>query len=149
MRRNLFIASIVGVCGAAAVFAVASLQVIDSLVEDRACLARLEVFPTLRALHLSGGNLSDDQMNFVGDLMSLEELDLDSSPITAAACRFLGRFSNLKLLHLAGTRITDDGLAYLEPLKQLHSLRLTSDLAMQNRRRSINRNCQRPTRRGG
>lgn len=96
---------------------------VETRIERPEDLARLEVFPTLRALHLSGGNLSDDQMNFVGGLTSLEELDLGGAQINDAALRHLQKLPRLRSLNLPGS-ITVAALAHLAALDHLESLSL-------------------------
>jgi len=73
-------------------------------------LIHLQAWPTLSRLTL---NMGDVGMPHVGQLSSLEYLELSSSGVTDAAVEHLSRLRNLKTLTVSRTSITTHGAAEL------------------------------------
>ncbi len=86
-------------------------------------LLHLAKLPHIKALHVMGDcAVSSLGARFLGELTSLEELDLTFSSIDDAAIPALVRLSNLSVLSLHGTRVTDAGLAQFRQLAKLQTL---------------------------
>jgi hypothetical protein len=93
---------------------------------SEATLVKLRDFrssPALGAVFLRATELTDEQMHYLGNQPTLQELDLSDNPITDAGLACLDGLSQLKTLDLRNTRITDAGLKHLArcgSLEQLH-----------------------------
>ncbi len=76
-----------------------------------------------RPIYVNGsGNFTDDSLQFVGQLTSLESLSLGGSPISDNGLVYLQELVNLKSLGLNGTNITNAGLKHLVNQRNLESL---------------------------
>jgi hypothetical protein len=82
----------------------------------------LEGLPALRRLWL--GDVTDEGLEPVERLTSLEELLLPYTKVTDAGLVHLKGLKNLRLLLLAYTRVTDAGLVHLKGLESLDDLDL-------------------------
>lgn len=65
----------------------------------------------LKTLNLSNNNLSEDGIDYLGMLESLENLSLDNNPIKRLP--YLDKLQNLKYLSLKGTNITSDSIEHI------------------------------------
>ena len=96
----------------------------------------LRTLPRLRALDLSGGQkrnsgtwivtLTDPDLETIGAIAGLRELNLSGMKVTAAGLRLLAPLKNLERLSLwRATRADDAALAALAPLANLRLLDIT------------------------
>lgn len=76
------------------------------------------------SLSLSGGQVTDDTMQHIGNFSNLELLDLRYSEFTDAGLVHLANLTNLEELELNDTDITDAGLVHLANLSNLEQLYL-------------------------
>ncbi len=53
-------------------------------------------------------------LEHLGELTSLQRLDLRNTPITDAGLKHLGQLVNLETLYLYGAPVTDDGVKDLQ-----------------------------------
>lgn len=79
----------------------------------RNVIARLKELQHLRALHLSGTQLTDAGLVHLTSLTNLEHLNLDNTHITDAGLVRLAELRRLKSLRLHGTQVTDEGVKTL------------------------------------
>ena len=86
----------------------------------------------LRVLHLTYSlKLEDRHLVNLTSLIKLQDLDLKRcEKLTDATLEHLGQLSSLEKLNLAGTQVTDAGVHYLKGLKQLKELTLGEDAPM-------------------
>src|SRR5262249_33687083 len=87
-------------------------------------LKGLAAFTHLRALDLSGTNVTDAGMRDVAALTSLRELNLTNTGVTDAGLRELAPLKQLRSLRLYSTKITNAGLKDLIELRGLQELSL-------------------------
>jgi hypothetical protein len=71
-----------------------------------------------------GGVISDQGMDTIALMTSLESLDLRATQVTDAGLAKLQVLPRLKELKLGNTAITDQGLANLQPIKSLRSVNI-------------------------
>jgi hypothetical protein len=72
-----------------------------------------------------GGHITDDGLQYLGSLTSLQQLNLsERGELTDAGFAQLRTLSRLRKLWLHGTCLTDRGLEYLKPLRQLRELNI-------------------------
>ena len=74
--------------------------------------------------HLSGKDLTDEQLADVAQVEEVIWLNLKDTKITDAGLKHLANLKNLKKLHLERTAVTDEGLANLSELSNLNYLNL-------------------------
>ena len=74
--------------------------------------------------HLSGKDLTDEQLADVTQVEEVIWLNLKDTKITDAGLKHLVNLKNLKKLHLERTAVTDEGLANLSELSNLNYLNL-------------------------
>ena len=74
--------------------------------------------------HLSGKDLTDEQLADVTQVEEVIWLNLKDTKITDAGLKHLANLKNLKKLHLERTAVTDEGLANLSELSNLNYLNL-------------------------
>lgn len=90
-------------------------------------VAMLKQLPRLEYLRLGvydeGIPLTDEGLRHVGEMESLQDLDLSGTQITDTGLVHLRGLKQLKNLSLDETQVTPAGLAQLEPLQSLESLR--------------------------
>ena len=87
------------------------------------------VLDRVRGVELLGASqFSDEQMEALGKLKELEDLDLTEAGITDAGMGHLKRLTNLKYLDLKGTNVTDAGLENLRILTKLERVNLSGTL---------------------
>lgn len=91
--------------------------VADKLGEERA--AGFTDITYIRCMHIT-----DDGMQRLSGLTSLERLNLYSADVTDAGLQYLSNLTNLRQLDLSYTQITDDGLQHLRHLFNLEELSL-------------------------
>ena len=87
-------------------------------------LGRLAGLMSLQALFLSGGEITDVGLVYVGSLTGLRTLYLDSEEITDAGLAHLAELTGLQTLNLYAQQVTDAGLAHLAGLTALQTLGL-------------------------
>ena len=88
-------------------------------------LACLKPFSSITELFLSGTPITDDGMQYIQDLPSLEILNVcGAESISDAGMESLRRLGKLRALILDKTRVTDAGLRSLEHLRELDHLSL-------------------------
>lgn len=73
-------------------------------------------------LDLSDMDLSDINLEWVGQLDNLYNLDLSNTSITDAGLIHLQNLSQLSILNLYGTNITDQGLNFIRSLPELKTI---------------------------
>jgi hypothetical protein len=71
-----------------------------------------------------GGVISDNGMDTIALMTSLESLDLRATQVTDAGLAKLRALPQLKELKLGNTAITDQGLANLQPIKALRNVNI-------------------------
>lgn len=119
---------------------VASLEMITRIPPEanyEEVIRHLSGFPKLKRLSLSEPQLSDSELNYVGQLTTLRELRLvqpyiftgqdgkyGSSSVTDDGLTHLKRLTQLRTLTLANLDVTEDGLRHLTDLKKLEHLEL-------------------------
>ena len=88
----------------------------------------------LAILDLEGIEIADDQLQHIGHLTGLQELDLSETNILGTGLKCLAGLKSLKKLWLANTHVGDKELAYLLDLPSLEGLGLretpTTDAGM-------------------
>ena len=80
--------------------------------------------PTLQELNLSDNPITDAGLASLAGLSQLKYLDLRNTRITGAGLKSLAQCESLELLYLNGTSITDAGLAQLKSLTAIRALAL-------------------------
>ncbi len=110
-------------------------------------LRKLATQTTVRTLQLGGQQVTDENLAYVGQMTSLEELsiswgfhltdkgfahlsglkrlrmlEVDHSKMTDASLELIGKLTNLEELRLGGTGLSDRGLGYLAQLTHLKEL---------------------------
>ncbi len=78
----------------------------------------------LRALHLYGTGVTDEDLTLIATLTSLETLHLEKTQVTDKGMLQIGKLAALRVLFLPET-ITDQGLEQLKSLTHLEKLFLT------------------------
>lgn len=73
-------------------------------------------------LHLSHGNISDDDLEVIGQLTNLRRLNLSRNPVSDTGIKHLLSLLNLEYLNLYETKVTDNGVRTLTNLPSLKSL---------------------------
>jgi hypothetical protein len=87
-------------------------------------LYRLSACQYVKRLDLSGNNrVTDDGMNALGRLCSLEHLCIAETAVTDRGMGALARLRHLSTLDVSHTAITDDSLIAIEALPELTTLR--------------------------
>lgn len=76
------------------------------------------------SVRLHGARVTDDEIESIKGLASLQKLYLKSTRITDIGVEHLAELSQLNELNLSGTNVTDDGLAHLKVLENLTMLYL-------------------------
>lgn len=79
-------------------------------------------------LDLSRNPITNQALNSLTDLRSLNQLFLDTTAITDEGMNSIAKISNLQELDLANTRITDQGIGRLKPLRELQVLWLADSM---------------------
>ncbi|RPH38816.1 MAG: hypothetical protein EHM91_13290, partial [Planctomycetota bacterium] len=87
-------------------------------------LERLSGLPHLRSLDLENTDVRGPGLAFVGNLRTLESLNLTLCPVTDEPLSALGELTRVKVLGLASTRVTGVGFRFLQNLKTLENLNL-------------------------
>lgn len=77
----------------------------------------------VRTLYVTGDNVDDKALAYVGQLVDLEELGVHG-PITNSGLQYLEKLKRLRGLSLSWTAISDDGLVHLSMLSDLWVLDL-------------------------
>lgn len=87
-------------------------------------LKRLPLLKTLSlGLYNQGCKITDAGMTHVGEITSLEWLDLSGTAVTDEGLKQIRSLTNLKNLSIDNTKITDAGLAHLVAMQNLSHLR--------------------------
>src|SRR5690606_27960341 len=73
-------------------------------------------------LHLSHGNISDDDLEVIGQLTNLRRLNLRRNPVSDTGIKHLLSLLNLEYLNLYETKVTDNEVRTLTNLPSLKSL---------------------------
>lgn len=81
---------------------------------------------SLEELSLATSTTDDESLSRLAGLTRLRSLNLNASGVTDAGLRHLRGFANLQRLSLTNTKISDDGLAHLKGLTNLQSLSIRS-----------------------
>jgi hypothetical protein len=89
-------------------------------------LKTLSTLKELDTLHLPGITLSDADLELLGNINSLRDLDLSEAFLYHDAVRHLGNLDRLRRLSLAGTNLSDPDCIHLAQLKALTALDLFS-----------------------
>ena len=106
-------------------FAVRSIRIHGGEIDDDD-IERLLVFgQTLERLDLGETKITDQSMNTLAELASLQILDLSGTKITNSGLAGLSRLSNLRQLSLKKTAVTTQGLSLLLGLQRLEELNLS------------------------
>jgi internalin A len=94
-------------------------------------VAQLRHLRTLRYVHLSKSQISDESLRIFGAMPRLEGLSLQGNAFTDAGLAHLAKLNRLKELwiDLGDTDITDAGLEYLRGLKSLEGLAISDSHA--------------------
>ncbi|MFI5380258.1 MAG: prolyl oligopeptidase family serine peptidase [Tepidisphaerales bacterium] len=124
------------------------LRVLPSQFTPDAMLA-LKTIPSITRLEFSDVKIADADLARIAGLSNVDELSLNSQPITSAgirnlsamwtlkklylkatkiddgACQYLARMTSLRYLDVTDTHLTSDGIVQLKPLKSLVGLVLT------------------------
>lgn len=99
-------------------------------------LEAIATLPKLKNLDLSSQKLTDEALEPLSKITTLERLNLNDCPITDKAIKHIKGLSNLKALHVARTPLTDACFEDLSALKQLEELSIfgskTSALGMKH-----------------
>lgn len=85
-------------------------------------LAPLPEVKELVWLNLRGTKITDKALVYVGKCQSLTNLQIPLTQITDAGLGHLSGLAELEILNLYGTQVSDAGLKHLEPLKKLRKL---------------------------
>lgn len=92
-------------------------------VETARILAQL---PNIKSLWLTMTRLRDSDMQLIGNIGTLESLNLTSSGfITDDGFMHLAELKNLRYLDLSGTRVSDDSLPIIAGMQKITKLNLT------------------------
>jgi serine/threonine protein kinase len=81
----------------------------------------------LRFLSVKGTQLTDDGMQAISSISTLESLDLSDTDVSNAGCRLLRRLSKLRALRLSRTSINGNALKSIAKLTDLEELLLNGD----------------------
>jgi hypothetical protein len=106
----------------------ASAAAVKHLVLSRSQLTdytRLAQFKQLKWLDLSFTNVSDEQLDWLGQLTDLNRLSLEGSQISGDVLKQIAKLKNLKELDLSLCKVDDAALAYLAMHPKLETLWLT------------------------
>jgi hypothetical protein len=87
--------------------------------------AHMEDFPRLKRAYLSGSQITDTGMSYIGPWTGLQVLDLSNTRITDGGLTHVERLTDLRVLLLDRTGVTDGGLHRLAPLTRLDFLNLS------------------------
>jgi hypothetical protein len=94
-------------------------------------LVTLKSVTNLQHLHIVGAPITDQGMQYIGQLPNLEQLTLEQTTVTNNGLRHLQELKWLTHLHLANSpgdeRISDAGLQHIVGLRQLTVLTLTGN----------------------
>jgi hypothetical protein len=85
--------------------------------------------PTLKRLHLSGGNVTDESIQRMTPSSALSELHVRYAQLSAEGVASLEKFPNLRRLDLSGPAVTDEVVARLVALPSLVDLGLENTAA--------------------
>jgi Leucine-rich repeat (LRR) protein len=69
-----------------------------------------------------GTEISDDDLQFIEHLQSLEELDISCTQLSDQSLHYVTKLRNLRKLNLSSTRISNEGVASLASLPELNEL---------------------------
>jgi len=83
-----------------------------------------EAFGEITLVQLINTPATNDDLRFLADVPTVEEVALHGTQVTDEGLRHLQACPHLRSLGLNGTSITDQGLAYLPALSELDSLSL-------------------------
>ncbi len=82
----------------------------------------VDYFNSIVLVSLRGSQVTDGDMILIGDVPTVENVDLTRTGITSDGLRHLNRLTNLQLLGLWHTRVDDRGLEYLACHRHMQSL---------------------------
>ena len=91
---------------------------------EKADFALIGQLRSLETLDLSQSNVTDDDLPPLGRLVNLRELKLAETGISGSGLEHLGGLEHLERLELNDTKVTDDSLRHLTKLGSLRQLRL-------------------------
>ncbi len=92
---------------------------------DAKLLAHLTKLPRLRSVLLNASNVQDEQLKELGNIATLQNLDLRNNNVTTAGVAHLVGLKNLKALRLSGNEdVDDDSLKTMAQLSNLKALML-------------------------
>lgn len=107
----------------------------DSLCENLGtAFALLPHLPSCRVVTAYWASVTDDEMEYLGELRDLEVLKLSdaftgrSSEITDKGLRYLRHLTQLRTLSLANTRITNKGLVQFRNLRKLEEIDISKTI---------------------
>lgn len=101
------------------------LDLLETEITDRELGYLLGSLDNLRFLSLAETRITDEGLEHLLALKSLQELHLDHTEITDQGLSLIAALHGLQVLDLKGTKITDAGIARLRPLTNLRGLYLT------------------------
>jgi len=81
----------------------------------------------LQGLFQDGDYMTDVSLSHIGEMRSLESLDLYTGRFTEEGIRFLAQLPNLKHLYLANTRLTDAGLRNIAGIHSVEDLTIRAE----------------------
>jgi hypothetical protein len=81
-------------------------------------------FEPVWMVDLKRTRITDDGLQHLTGLTSLQELYLENTRITDDGLKHLSDLTGLEILHLSGTHVSDDGLQHLSGLTSLRQLSL-------------------------
>lgn len=79
-------------------------------------------FSEIVTVHWEHDNVSDDDIELLGEISTLEEVYIAGNPITDRGIKVLERLPRVRKLSLWSTRVSDDGLASVGKLRNLEVL---------------------------
>lgn len=89
-----------------------------------AALAHLGELESLQVLEVGGTHVTDKGLARLKKLKNLRSLAIDATHVTDDGLKYVSGFPNLEVLRLSDTQITDAGLDHLQNLKKLRLLTL-------------------------
>lgn len=94
---------------------------VDVSEDELISLLKLE---QLKSLNLNTSNTNDEHLKIIGQMTTIEDLDLSVTDVTDLGMPYLESLSNLKHLRLKETSITEGCLSSLVKLGKLETLNL-------------------------
>ena len=91
---------------------------------DRIDRLVLRDLPRLTSLSIHAETVSQEAIDYIGNVASLRQLQLSRSPVSNDGLKAIGRLSGLKNLYLPSTTIDDDAMSAFATLRQLKTLSL-------------------------